>query len=52
MKTEHKEKIYFVRFEGGRIFMTKTEIDKYNEAGIPVKILRKATEKERKELFK
>ena len=41
------KKIYFVKFEGGRIFMSEDEINHLEENGVPVKILRKATERER-----
>ena len=46
------KKIYFVKFEGGRIIMSKDEIDHLEENGVPVKILRKATERERLNLKK
>lgn len=43
-----KEKYYLVRIDGVKVIITQSVLNEYIEAETPIKVLRKATEKERK----
>lgn len=47
-KSDKYETVYLVKFEGKKQFMRKSKVDELQKDEVPVKVIRKATEKERK----